>query len=108
MDFSHRKFAILSMLFTVFCLGANINVLELADAQMLCNMTFEGLMACQPAAVAPIPPTPSTTCCSALSHANTSCLCSFKNSKMLPSLGIDPTLAMQLPEKCKLTHPAQC
>ncbi|KAI3455599.1 hypothetical protein Pfo_012262, partial [Paulownia fortunei] len=95
---SYHKIAI----FTVFFV-----VLGVANAQMICNMSVEGLMACKPSAVPPNPPPPSATCCSALSHANIPCLCSYKNSKVLPSLGIDPNLAMQLPDKCKLPHPAQ-
>ncbi|TYH49641.1 hypothetical protein ES332_D10G150900v1 [Gossypium tomentosum] len=49
------------------------------DAQSICNMPASGLMACKPA-----------------------------NSKLLPSLGIDPNLAMKLPTLSKLPHPANC
>ncbi|MBA0840913.1 hypothetical protein Goarm_003450, partial [Gossypium armourianum] len=76
------------------------------DAQSICNMPASGLMACKPAVTPPNPPPPTSTCCSALSHANMRCLCSYKNSKLLPSLGIDPNLAMKLPSLCKLPHPA--
>ncbi|MBA0871186.1 hypothetical protein Goshw_022289 [Gossypium schwendimanii] len=78
------------------------------DAQSICNMPASGLMACKPAVTPPNPPPPTSTCCSALSHANMRCLCSYKNSKLLPSLGIDPNLAMKLPSLCKLPHPANC
>lgn len=96
---SYKKTAILSVLLVV---------VGMANAQMICNMSVASIMACKPSAVAPNPPPPSGTCCSALSHANITCLCSYKNSKVLPSLGIDPNLAMQLPQKCKLPHPSQC
>lgn len=76
--------------------------------QTICNMSYEGLMACKPAATPPNPPPPTTTCCSALSHADMVCLCSYRNSKVLPSLGVDPNLAMQLLDKCDLPHPARC
>ncbi|MBA0628631.1 hypothetical protein Golax_021584, partial [Gossypium laxum] len=76
------------------------------DAQSICNMPASGLMACKPAVTPPNPPPPTSTCCSALSHADMRCLCSYKNSKLLPSLGIDPNLAMKLPSLCKLPHPA--
>lgn len=97
---SYKKTSILSVLLLV--------VVGMANAQMICNMSVASIMACKPSAVAPNPPPPSGTCCSALSHANITCLCSYKNSKLLPSLGIDPNLAMQLPQKCKLPHPSQC
>ncbi|GMI92964.1 DIR1-like [Hibiscus trionum] len=78
------------------------------DAQTICNMPTSDLMACKPAVTPPNPPPPTSTCCSALSHANMRCLCSYKNSKLLPNLGIDPNLAMKLPSLCKLPHPAKC
>ncbi|XVF84377.1 hypothetical protein PTKIN_Ptkin17bG0031800 [Pterospermum kingtungense] len=78
------------------------------NGQSICNMPASGLMACKPAVTPPNPPPPTSTCCSALSHADMSCLCSYKNSNLLPSLGIDPNLAMQLPSLCKLPHPANC
>ncbi|CAA2964894.1 Hypothetical predicted protein [Olea europaea subsp. europaea] len=84
------------------------NVIEVLNAQTICNISGAGLMACKPAATPPTPPPPSSACCSALSHADLRCLCSYKNSKLLPSLGVDPNLAMQLPAKCKLPHPAKC
>ncbi|XWS22212.1 hypothetical protein CRYUN_Cryun29cG0014900 [Craigia yunnanensis] len=78
------------------------------DAQSICNMPASGLMACKPAVTPPNPPPPTSTCCSALSHADMRCLCSNKKSNLLPSLGIDPNLAMQLPSLCKLPRPANC
>lgn len=76
--------------------------------QRICNMSGEDLMACKPSVTPPSPTPPSARCCSALSRADIRCLCSYKNSKLLPSLGIDPNIASQLPEKCKLPHPAHC
>ncbi|KAB2062400.1 hypothetical protein E1A91_A10G154900v1 [Gossypium mustelinum] len=89
---------------------AMVTVMAIAttDAQSICNMPASGLMACKPAVTPPNPPPPTSTCCSALSHADMHCLCSYKNSKLLPSLGIDPNLAMKLPSLCKLPHPANC
>ncbi|XP_044498704.1 putative lipid-transfer protein DIR1 [Mangifera indica] len=78
------------------------------DAQTICNMPAAGLMACKPSVTPPNPSQPTATCCSALAHADMRCLCNYKNSNVLPSLGIDPNLAMQLPQKCKLPHPANC
>ncbi|KAH6773392.1 hypothetical protein C2S52_003722 [Perilla frutescens var. hirtella] len=100
MESYQKKIAILCV-FLVIIIGV-------ANGQMICNMSVAGLMACKPSATPPNPPEPSAMCCSALSHANMTCLCNFKNSKVLPSLGIDPKLAIQLPQKCKLPHPETC
>ncbi|KAJ9176662.1 hypothetical protein P3X46_011948 [Hevea brasiliensis] len=75
----------------------------------LCDMSDDGLLACKPSATQPNPvDPPSEECCKALTGANLTCLCSYRNSWMLPSLGIDPDLALGLPAKCNLTTPADC
>ncbi|XP_052170963.1 putative lipid-transfer protein DIR1 [Diospyros lotus] len=74
----------------------------------LCDMNEEGVMACKPSVTEPNPVDPSPECCQALSAANLTCLCDYKNSLLLPSLGIDPQLAMALPAKCNLTPPPNC
>ncbi|KAK4778263.1 hypothetical protein SAY87_018450 [Trapa incisa] len=79
-----------------------------SGAQTICNVPYAGLVACKAAATPPKPPPPTATCCRALSHANMGCLCSYKNSKALPALGVDPNLAMQLPRKCRLPNPPRC
>ncbi|KAG6397964.1 hypothetical protein SASPL_139414 [Salvia splendens] len=99
MESSYKKIAIVSVVLVILW-GAN--------AQTICNMTMAGLTACKPSATAPNPPPPSAACCSALLHADMKCLCSYKNSKVLPSLGIDPNLAMTLPQKCNIPHPPKC
>ncbi|KAL8522592.1 hypothetical protein ACS0TY_012656 [Phlomoides rotata] len=96
-----KKIVILAILVSII-IGSCI------DAQTICNMSGDDLTACRPSATPPRPPPPSAKCCSALSHADFRCLCSYKNSKLLPSLGIDPNLAVQLPDKCKLPHPSHC
>ncbi|KAM7486392.1 hypothetical protein LguiA_002401 [Lonicera macranthoides] len=78
------------------------------EGQSICNMTEAGLMACRPSVTPPNPPKPTPECCSALSHADLACLCRYKNSTILPSFGVDPKLAIKLPLKCKLPHPAPC
>ncbi|KAL3824478.1 hypothetical protein ACJIZ3_020507 [Penstemon smallii] len=95
----HKKIVILTMFLCVLSINAQT---------LSCNMTLAGLMACEPSAKPPRPIPPTTACCTALSHADISCLCSYKNSTALPALGIDPTLAMKLPEECKLPHPPKC
>ncbi|KAL4593943.1 hypothetical protein ACB092_M005200 [Castanea dentata] len=67
-------------------------VLQISNAQTICNVSVSGLMACKSAVTPPNPTTPSTDCCTALSHADLRCLCSYRNSNLLPSLGIDPNL----------------
>lgn len=85
-----------------------VAILVKAEAMDLCKMSEDGLMACRPAVTAPEPADPTAECCEALSGADLSCLCSYRNSFVLPSLGIDPDLAMALPSKCNLTTPANC
>ncbi|XP_050206614.1 putative lipid-transfer protein DIR1 [Mercurialis annua] len=75
----------------------------------LCNMNDDGVMACKPSVTKPEPVAPpSEACCNALKGADLTCLCSYRNSLMLPALGIDPDLALALPAKCNLTPPANC
>ncbi|CAI0561240.1 unnamed protein product [Linum tenue] len=72
-------------------------------------MTQEGLQACKPSVTKPNPvDPPALACCQALGRADLKCLCSYKNSFVLPSLGIDPDLAMALPQKCNLPSLPQC
>ncbi|XP_030547759.1 putative lipid-transfer protein DIR1 [Rhodamnia argentea] len=79
-----------------------------SEAITLCKMSDDQLTACKPAVTKPDPAEPTPECCAALSAADLGCLCSYKNSAVLPALGIDPGLAMGLPAKCGLTPPADC
>ncbi|KAI8537801.1 hypothetical protein RHMOL_Rhmol09G0052300 [Rhododendron molle] len=54
------------------------------------------------------PPPPTAKCSEVISRADLRCLCSHKNSKFLPVLGVDPSLTFQLPAKCKIPYPPQC
>ncbi|KAL5562206.1 hypothetical protein UlMin_031953 [Ulmus minor] len=84
---------------------------EGSRAFSFCNLSEEGLTACKPSVTEPNPSDPTQACCqalSALSEDDLKCLCSYKNSMLLPSLGIDPNLAMGLPAKCNITPPADC
>ncbi|XP_059663681.1 putative lipid-transfer protein DIR1 [Cornus florida] len=85
-----------------------VMVFEGSKAFDLCNMNEDGLMACKPSVTKLNPVTPTPECCQALSGADLTCLCSYRNSFMLPSLGIDPDLVMALPAKCNLTPPTNC
>ncbi|XP_040999657.1 putative lipid-transfer protein DIR1 [Juglans microcarpa x Juglans regia] len=107
MEFSVVKklIFIVTVLFVAF---SSIGRLQVCNAQSLCNVPYSGLMECKPSVTPPNPTAPSASCCSALSHADLRCLCSYRNSNLLPSLGIDPNLAMQLPGKCKLPNAAHC
>ena len=71
----------------------------------ICDMTEDGLMACKPAVTNPDPAEPSPECCKAISGADLKCLCSYRDSSVLPSFGIDPVLAVALPVKCNLPAP---
>ncbi|KAB5569805.1 hypothetical protein DKX38_003598 [Salix brachista] len=79
---------------------------EGSRAVTVCDISDEGLTACKPSVTKPDPvDPPSADCCKAVSGANFTCLCSYKNSYLLPYLGIDPDLAMALPSKCNLSIP---
>ncbi|XP_050221066.1 putative lipid-transfer protein DIR1 [Mercurialis annua] len=79
---------------------------EVSDAQSsICNVPISGLMACQGAVTLPNPSAPTRACCSAITRADIPCLCKYKNSSLLPTFGIDPNLALQLPAKCNLPAP---
>lgn len=81
---------------------------EGSRALELCKMSEQGLNACKPAVTQPNPVNPTSECCQALSGADLTCLCSYKNSMVLPALGIDPNLALALPAKCNLAAPSEC
>ncbi|KAI3450121.1 hypothetical protein Pfo_006786 [Paulownia fortunei] len=83
-------------------------VLDGAKAMSLCNVTEDGFTACKPSVTPPNPVPPSPECCDAVSGADLKCLCSYRNSFLLPSLGIDPDLALALPAKCNLPSPSEC
>ncbi|XVE72669.1 hypothetical protein DITRI_Ditri11bG0057200 [Diplodiscus trichospermus] len=83
-------------------------MVEGSRAVNLCDMNDEGLQACKPSVTQPNPVDPSAQCCEALKGADLNCLCSYKNSMLLPTFGIDPTLALALPPKCKLQLPPNC
>ncbi|XP_047310165.1 putative lipid-transfer protein DIR1 [Impatiens glandulifera] len=93
-----------------------ILMLEIAGAartkdttEVLCHMNEDDLNLCKPAVQKTNPvTTPTPECCKALSGANLTCLCEYKNSFLLPALGIDPTLALALPAKCNLPNPSNC
>ncbi|KAF8014214.1 hypothetical protein BT93_H0146 [Corymbia citriodora subsp. variegata] len=92
----------------VLLLGLMAAIACCADAQTLCNVPYTGLEACRPAVTPPNPSPPTGACCDAVSQANLQCLCQYKNSPLLPSLGIDPNLVLQLPEKCNLPDSPPC
>ncbi|XP_051150317.1 putative lipid-transfer protein DIR1 [Andrographis paniculata] len=79
-----------------------------ADENQLkvCGVSLSQLMTCLPAAKGPNPAPPSPDCCKTLSSADLKCFCKFLNSPNPPPFGVDPKLAKQLPQKCKLAAPA--
>ncbi|TKY50536.1 putative lipid-transfer protein DIR1 [Spatholobus suberectus] len=104
MSLGSERVTVVVALVVLLIEGGGINV----NGQTICNVSVAGLMACRPAVSPPNPTPPSQDCCNVLSHADLRCLCSYKNSTLLPSLGIDPNLAMQLPAKCNVPHPPHC
>ncbi|KAI3732706.1 hypothetical protein L1987_63913 [Smallanthus sonchifolius] len=73
-----------------------------SQALEICDMTEDGLVACNLSVTNPNPVDPIPECCKAVAGADMKCLCSYRDSSMLPSLGIDPVLAVGLPAKCSL------
>ncbi|KAF9611986.1 hypothetical protein IFM89_037269 [Coptis chinensis] len=93
-----HSFLLVGVLVVVAILGGS-------KAINICNMESSQLMQCLPA-IRPPPSAPTPGCCDLIRHANIPCLCSYK--PYLPALGIDPTLALQLPKKCNMTDAAEC
>ncbi|KAK8943639.1 hypothetical protein KSP40_PGU005754 [Platanthera guangdongensis] len=92
---------------TIHALAALLLVTS-AMAAGICNMSSEGFDECRPAVTGPSPIDPTAACCSALEAADLPCLCSYRSSPLLPSIGINPDLALQLPRECNLSPPANC
>ncbi|WVZ62724.1 hypothetical protein U9M48_012434 [Paspalum notatum var. saurae] len=80
-------------------------------AHGICNISSDGLRACQPAAAVHNPTgQPSAQCCAALAGADLACLCRYKSSAGVWArlYKIDINRAMGLPAKCGLATPANC
>ncbi|PWA48619.1 Bifunctional inhibitor/plant lipid transfer protein/seed storage helical domain-containing protein [Artemisia annua] len=94
--------AMAKMMVLLVVVVAVVGSLQAVD---ICDMTEDGLMACKPSVTNPDPAEPSPECCKAISGADLKCLCSYRDSRVLPSFGIDPVLAVGLPVKCNLPAP---
>ena len=80
-------------------------------AHGICNLSSNGIRACQPAAAIRNPTDqPSAACCAALAGADLPCLCRYKNAAgvWVRFYRIDINRAMGLPGKCGLAMPANC
>ncbi|CAA7058914.1 unnamed protein product [Microthlaspi erraticum] len=78
------------------------------DAIDLCGMTQTDMDECKPAVTKDSPTNPSKLCCNALEHADFNCLCGYKHSPWLGTLGVDPDLALGLPTKCGVANAPTC
>ncbi|KAL6843029.1 hypothetical protein ACP4OV_027342 [Aristida adscensionis] len=99
--------AIMSALVTV----AVVLAASADTADAICNLSGDGIRACQPAAAIRNPTDqPSAACCAALAGANLPCLCRYKNAAgvWVRFYKIDINRAMGLPAKCGLAMPANC
>ncbi|KAH7832845.1 hypothetical protein Vadar_000562 [Vaccinium darrowii] len=101
MEATSKKAAVVALILVLV-------IIHSSDAQTICKATVEELMSCRAAVTPPNPAPPTSACCSVLKKADLKCLCSYKNSTLLPSLGIDPKLAFQLPSKCKIPNAPKC
>ncbi|XP_015900796.2 putative lipid-transfer protein DIR1 [Ziziphus jujuba] len=104
MEMANKKLGMV----TALLLGILVMALVANGEQSICNMSKEGFKSCEPSVTGQNPPPPSAACCSALSKADMQCLCLFKNSRLLGLYGIDPNVAMQLPDKCNLGQSFHC
>ncbi|PKA48611.1 Putative lipid-transfer protein DIR1 [Apostasia shenzhenica] len=108
---SHHLLALQALVSAALLLSSSVLPEAAAQPTKVCNMSRDGFAACRPAISlsAPTPaPVPTDACCSAVAGADLTCLCGYKNSVMLPYLGINPNLAMQLPAKCHVPAPSNC
>ncbi|WJX51504.1 hypothetical protein P8452_37696 [Trifolium repens] len=90
---AHKKLMIVWMLLAI------VNV-RFANGMTICNMTREERKACQPFVTGNITSSshkPSRACCSATANADISCICGYKDSKLLYFYGIDPKQILELP-----------
>ncbi|XP_062204089.1 putative lipid-transfer protein DIR1 [Phragmites australis] len=95
-----------SLLTIVVVLAASAEV-----AHGICNLSSNGIRACQPAAAIRNPTNaPSAECCTALAGTDLQCLCRYKGAAAVWAriYGIDINRAMGLPGKCGLALPANC
>ncbi|KAF8409663.1 hypothetical protein HHK36_005742 [Tetracentron sinense] len=83
-----------------------IAILGGAKAMNICNMDSNQLAECLPAMRGPSPSPPTKGCCAVMRVADMHCLCTYKY--LLPTVGVDPALAMALPKKCGLNPPPEC
>ncbi|PIA35866.1 hypothetical protein AQUCO_03400035v1 [Aquilegia coerulea] len=105
---SQAPVVVMVIMFLLLGVSSGNKILKGSKAMNLCNMSEDDLKICKPSVTKPNPVDPTLDCCTALSKADLTCLCSYKNSMVLPMYGIDPDLAMQLPAKCSLTPPTTC
>lgn len=85
-----------------------IAMIGLGEAQTVCNMSFPDIFSCSSSMMPPNPTPPTAQCCTALSHADLKCLCDYLKAGAFSYLGIDPSLALQLPNKCNIPNPPTC
>ncbi|KAL0384121.1 UNVERIFIED_CONTAM: hypothetical protein Sradi_2806400 [Sesamum radiatum] len=98
--------AVVAMLLLI--IASAIGVAKANNEHAICGMSTDDLFTCRPAVIGPAALPPSSACCAALEKADLPCLCTFKNNKVLPALGIDPALAMLLPAKCNILQSFHC
>ncbi|XP_022156089.1 putative lipid-transfer protein DIR1 [Momordica charantia] len=86
-----------------------VSLAGISGAVNVCGVDEDGLTACKPWVTKPCPTDPPpVACCNGLSKADFGCFCNYKNSLVLPSLGIEPNLALALPAKCGLPSAPPC
>lgn len=75
-------------------------------APTICNVGVSELAECLPAITGSPPSWPTKSCCKVMHKVNLPCLCKYKDQFL--KLGISPSNAMALPNKCDLKLPVEC
>lgn len=108
---SAKKMMVMMLVVVVVVLASTVAIFAIdTNAQVtdICGVPYDDLVKCRPSVTPPDPTPPTSECCATLKMADLSCLCSYKNSPLLPILNIDPNLAVALPAQCGLQLPPDC
>ncbi|KAK9287444.1 hypothetical protein L1049_015865 [Liquidambar formosana] len=100
------KFAIVALVLAAAIVNNEPMMANGLTPWSMCGVAEERLMSCKPSVTLTNPVPPSAACCSAISGADLSCLCSKKS--LLAALGLDPNQATQLPAKCNIKTTVRC
>ncbi|KAK9159753.1 hypothetical protein Syun_006094 [Stephania yunnanensis] len=97
------KQGLLMLVVAVVVLSISGHLVDAADDKCS-KFQVTDFVPCVPAARPPNPPPPAPACCAQVKAHNDAgdlpCLCAYKDDPRLIVLGVDPALALLIPEKC--------